>query len=133
MVGGLRREPRDRRSILSRRYFSRLRSGTSCKSDITQAQYFILTSQKNQIARSASEPRSQGPLAEDALAKLYLGADIFGDLMKADHKVLNDEGESRNNHRYVVVDQDLATQWIQSYPCKTKTSQETEKEFTKVS
>ena len=34
---------------------------------------------------------------------------------------------SRNNHRYVVVVQDLASQWIQSYPRKTKTSQETEK------
>ena len=33
--------------------------------------------------------------------------------------------ESRNNHRYAVVVQDLATQWIQSYPCKTKTSRET--------
>ena len=32
-----------------------------------------------------------------------------------------------NNHRYAVVVQDLATQWIQSYPCKTNTSQETEK------
>ena len=31
------------------------------------------------------------------------------------------------NHRYAVVVQDLATQWIQSYPCKTKTSHETEK------
>ena len=33
----------------------------------------------------------------------------FGDLITADHKVLNDEGESRNNHRYAVVAQDLAT------------------------
>ena len=54
-------------------------------------------------------------------------AEIFGDLLKAGHKVLNEEGESQNNHRYVVVVQDLATHWIQSYPCKTKTSQETEK------
>ena len=37
------------------------------------------------------------------------------------------EGESRNNHRYAVVVQDLQTQWIQSYPCKTKTSQEKQK------
>ena len=50
-----------------------------------------------------------------------------GDLITADHKVLNEEGESRNNHRYAVVVQDLATQWIQSYPCKTKTSLETER------
>ena len=54
-------------------------------------------------------------------------ADKFGDLITADHKVLSDNCESRNNHRYAVVVQDLATQWIQSYPCKTKTSQETEK------
>ena len=50
-------------------------------------------------------------------------ADNFGDLITADHKVLSDNCESRNNHRYAVVVQDLATQWIQSYPCKTKTSQ----------
>ena len=54
-------------------------------------------------------------------------AEKFGDLTTADHKVLNGEGESRNNHRDAVVVQDLATQRIQSYPCKTKTSQETEK------
>ena len=49
----------------------------------------------------------------------------FGDLITADHKVLSDNCESRNNHRYAVVVQDLATQWIQAYPCKNKTSQET--------
>ena len=48
----------------------------------------------------------------------------FGDLITADHKVLSDNCESRNNHRYAVVVQDLATQWIQAYPCKNKTSQE---------
>ena len=42
----------------------------------------------------------------------------FGDLIKADHKVLSDNCESRNNHRCAVVVQDLATQWIQPYPCK---------------
>ena len=44
----------------------------------------------------------------------------FGDLITADHKVLSDNCESRNNHRYAVVVQDLATQWIQTYPCRTK-------------
>ena len=58
-------------------------------------------------------------------------AENFGDLITADHKVLNEEGESRNNHRYAVVAQDLASRWIQSYPCKTKTSQETEKSVRK--
>ena len=51
----------------------------------------------------------------------------FGDLITADRKVLNEGCESRDSHRYAVVVQDLATQWIQSYPSKTKTSQETEK------
>ena len=52
----------------------------------------------------------------------------FGDLITADHKVLS---ESRNNHRYAVVVQDLATQWIQSYPYKTNTSQETQSSLQK--
>ena len=51
-------------------------------------------------------------------------AENVGDLIAADHKVLNEGGESRNNHRYAVVVQDLTTQWMQSYPCNTKTSQE---------
>ena len=39
--------------------------------------------------------------------------------------------QSRNNHRYAVVVQDLATQWIHAYPCKTKTSQETQRSLQK--
>ena len=57
---------------------------------------------------------------------VVLRAENFGDLITADHKVLSEGCESRNNHRYAVVVQDLATQWIQSYPCKIKTSQETQ-------
>ena len=41
-------------------------------------------------------------------------AEKFGDLITADHKVLSDNCESRNNHRYAVVVQDLATQWMQN-------------------
>ena len=58
-------------------------------------------------------------------------ADNFGDLITVDHKVLSDNCESRNNHRYAVVVQDLATQWIQAYPCKNKTSQETQRSLQK--
>ena len=47
-------------------------------------------------------------------------AENFGDLITADHNVLSKGCESRNNHRYAIVVQDLATQWIQSYPCKQK-------------
>ena len=58
-------------------------------------------------------------------------AENFGDLISADHKVLSEESESRNNHRYAEVLQDPATQWLQSFPCKTKTSQETSKNLLK--
>ena len=60
-----------------------------------------------------------------------LPAEKFGGLITEDHKVLHEGGEYRNNHRYAVAVQDLATQWIQWYPCKTKTSQDTEKSLRK--
>ena len=58
-------------------------------------------------------------------------ADISGDLITADRKVLGEGCESRNNHRYAMVVEDMATQWIRSYRCKTKTSQETQKNLQK--
>ena len=54
---------------------------------------------------------------------VVLRAKNFGDLITADHKVLSASCESRNNHRYAIVVQDMATQWIQSYPCKSSWSQ----------
>ena len=51
-------------------------------------------------------------------------AENIGDLITADHKVLNESGEPRNNHRHAVVVQDLATH---SYPRKAQNSQETER------
>ena len=60
-------------------------------------------------------------------------AENFGDLITADHKVLSEGCESRNIHRYAVVVQDLATQRIQSYPCKLLNFSGKGKEFTKVS
>ena len=93
---------------------------------------FILISLKTEIARSAIGPKLQGLRAEDAKAKPYLELKKIGDLITADHKVLSDNCESRKNHRYAVVVQDLATQWIQAYPCKTKTSQETQRNLQKL-
>ena len=58
-------------------------------------------------------------------------AENVGDFMTVDHRIFSEESESRNNHRFAVVVQDLATQWIQSYPCKTTTSQETQKSLVK--
>ena len=56
----------------------------------------------------------------------------FGDLITADHKVLSDNCESRNNHRFAVVVQYLSAQWIQAYQCKNKTSQETQRSSQKI-
>ena len=47
----------------------------------------------------------------------------FGDLTTADHKVLSVGCEPRHNRRHAVVVQDLATQWIQSYPCRLRRNQ----------
>ena len=63
---------------------------------------FILISLKTEIARSVNGPKLQGPHAEDAKAKPVPRAVNFGDLITADHKVLSDNCESRNNHRYAV-------------------------------
>ena len=82
---------------------------------------FLLTSRRTEIATSARGPKLQWLLAENALIQCCL-EDFFGDLITADHKVLSEGCESRNNHRYVVVEHDLATLWIQSCQCKTKTS-----------
>ena len=58
-------------------------------------------------------------------------AENFADLITADHKILSEGCEFRNNHRYEIVVQELATQWIQSYLCKTKNSQETQRSLQK--
>ena len=78
--------------------------------------------QRTKITRALCRRRNGGAVPR---------AENFGDLITADHKVLSESCESRNNHRYAIVVQDLATQWIQSYPCKTKTSQETSKSLMK--
>ena len=78
--------------------------------------------QKIKITRAPCRRRNGGAIPR---------AENFGDLITADHKVLSENCESRNNHRYAVVVQDLATQWIQSYPCKIKTSQETQRNLQK--
>ena len=61
--------------------------------------------------------REQGLLAEDVLVQSCPKRNM---LLAADHKILSEESESRNNHRYAVVVQGLATQWIQSYRVKQK-------------
>ena len=74
--------------------------------------------ERTKITRAPCRRRNSGAVPR---------AENFGDLITANHKVLSENWESRNNHRYAVVVQDLATQRIQAYPCKNKTSQETQR------
>ena len=53
-----------------------------------------------------------------------LRSEKYGDLTTAEHKIVSEGYESRNNQRYAVVVQVIVTQWN---PCQIKTSQETEK------
>ena len=77
------------------------------------------------IARFASVRKLQELFADAIQTNHILRGTKFGDIITADQKILNEQGESRNNQRNVIVVQKLATQWIQSYRSKTKTSQET--------
>ena len=94
---------------------------------------FTLITLKTEIARSIRGPNkiTRAPCRR-RFGRVVPRAENFGDLITADHKVLSEGRESRNNHRYAIVVQDLATQWIQSYPCKTKTSQETQRSLQKL-
>ena len=78
--------------------------------------------QRTKIIRAPCRRRNGGAVPR---------AENFGDLITADHKILSASCESRNNHRYAIVVQDLATHYIQSYPCKTTTSQETQRSLQK--
>ena len=91
---------------------------------------FILIFLKTEIVRSVRGQITRAPCRRRN-GGAVIRAEHFGDLITADHKVLSDNCESRNNHQYAVVVQDLATQWIQAYPCKTKTSQETQRSLQK--
>ena len=83
------------------------------------------------VHRGAPETKITRAPCTKRTGAAILRAENFGDLITADHKVRSEESESRNNHRYAVVVQDLSIRRIQSYPCKTKTSQETEKSLRK--
>ena len=79
--------------------------------------------QRTKITRAPSRRRIGGVVPR---------AENFGDLITADQKVISENCESRNNHRYAIVVEDLATQWIQAYPCKNKNFSEKIMELAKV-
>ena len=72
-------------------------------------------------ARKSQELHAEGILRDEKSG--YRKLQNFGDTTAADYKVLNEE--SRLHHRCSAVVQDLATQWMQSYSCRSKTAQDT--------
>ena len=71
-------------------------------------------------------------MQENALCRKRTGdavpqAKNFGDMITADHRVLSERCEYRSDHQYAVVLQDLVCRWLQSYPCKAKSSHGTER------
>ena len=92
---------------------------------------FRLISLKTKIARSVNGPKLQGPHAEDAMAKPYLELTTSVTWQQQVTRSQATIASLENNHRYAVVVQDLAIQWIQAYPCKNKTSQETQRNLQK--
>ena len=66
---------------------------------------------RTKIARAPCRRRNGGTVPR---------AENFGDLITADQKVLSDNCESRNNHRYAVVVQDLANNGSRHIRAKQK-------------
>ena len=62
-----------------------------------------LISLKTEIARPVRGPQLQERLCRRRNGGVVPRADNFGDLITADHKVLSESCESRNNHRNAVV------------------------------
>ena len=116
----------------TRDFFSWISFRAARKSGIGQALYLYALPEgpKLRHLHEDQENKTRAP-GRKLLAQPYLGHKKFGELMTADHKVLREGCESRNNHRYAVVVQIFASQWIRSYPCKTITFQETEKSLQK--
>ena len=73
--------------------------------------HFPRDRQRTKITRAPCRRRNGGAVPR---------AENFGDLITADHKVPSDNCESRNNHRYAVVVQDLATRAKQKLHRKLK-------------
>ena len=58
-------------------------------------------------------------------------AEKFGEINKANHKVLDAEQASRLHHKYAVVVQNSAMQCVQRYPCQINLARETQRRFGK--
>ena len=68
----------------------------------------MLTSQKTENCEVCLRTKMTRAPCRRRTGEAVPRAETFCDLITADHKVFNEEGESRNDHRYAVVVQDLA-------------------------
>ena len=120
------------KSVCFRTHFSWLRFGTDYKSNIQEVSYlYALAKDPNYgVCFGIKMTRTPCKRRTDEAGRR---AEKFEVLITSDHKVFNEEDESRNNHRYAVVLQDMVTKWIQSYLRTTKTSQLTERTLRKFS
>ena len=85
-------------SACTRTHVSCLRFGTSHESGIKRSTVLLLSSRKRNCEVCLRTMMTRA-LCRRRNGKAVLRGERFGDWMTADHKVLNEEGESRNNHR----------------------------------
>ena len=126
VVGGIQRKSGEHRIACIRTQFSGIRVETKSRKQNIYTHF-----PKDQNCKVCKRTKMTRAPCRRRTGEAVPRAEKFGDLITADHKVLNEGCESRDNHQYAVVVQDLATQWIQSYPCKTQTSHETARSLSK--
>ena len=98
------------------------------KKDIVSPRTF----RRTQIAISASRRKKpRGFLQKTLVVQSFTERKISLTWQQQITKFWEQDVNLDNNHRYAVVVHDLATQWLQFYPCKKKTSQENQKSLMK--
>ena len=83
-----------------------LRFGTSYQSGIEKAQYLQSFPKRLNLRSLQANQDDKGSLQEAHWRCSASGRKI-GDLITAEHKVLNEDGETRNTHRHATVVQDF--------------------------
>ena len=82
-----------------------------------------------QFFHSENSARNTGTLASGAVVRNHISSKMTGKSIATQRTMCPSFSlvyrQALQAHRYAVVVQDLATQWIQTYRCKTKTSQKT--------
>ena len=116
---------------LTREFFSRIIFRVAEKNDIGHTTQYLYSFLERRICQICQKTKITTAPRRRRIGGALLRAGYFGFLITADHKVLIEGCVSRNNHWWGVVVQDLATQRNQSYQCKTKTSQKTERSLRK--